>query len=186
MGKWDKPKRTKNGPSGDMTKIENNRLAEIVKEVDAGIDSWMRIGKLLAEIDASCLYRATHKSFNDFCRDKWGMSSRNAKRYIVGSRYAEHYGDKMLKWVQKAPNGSTLLPKFTGERAVRPLNAVPDKKIDTVSKLLVEASAYSPLTERVVQSAVDEVCPPELSDEPCERVKCKACGGRGWIRQETS
>lgn len=175
--------RTESGPSGEMTKVENKRLYEILVEVDAGIDSWRRIGGLLAELRDGRLYRGTHRTIAEFCTDRWEFSKSQSDRYVSSFKLADHYEKRMLNWVESGAPGRQKVPKFTGVKPVNPLSKVPDERIGDVSKRLVEcADDKGRLTERIVRNVVSEVCGLSGEDkQQVDKVKCPTCRGKGWV-----
>ncbi len=69
-----------------------------------------RAGEALSAIRDAKLYRATHGTFEDYCREKWGMSRRHCDRLIESSDTVQSLG----------PTG----PKITSERQARELSRV--------------------------------------------------------------
>jgi hypothetical protein len=61
-----------------LTKEDGERLEELVAVVDRGMMSFVAVGNALSEINARHLYRLTHDSFAEFCRDRWFISRQRA------------------------------------------------------------------------------------------------------------
>src|SRR5579859_5415921 len=68
-----------------LSRVESRRLQACEKIIRSGLKSFLEVGKALVEIAESRLYRATHSSFRDYCRDKWGMSREHAYRFVRAS-----------------------------------------------------------------------------------------------------
>lgn len=92
-----------------LAAIERSRLAELEYIVERGVATFIEVGKALEEIRSGRFYRETHKTFEAYCREKWGWSSRNVNRQIEAATVAMEMG----------PMGPI------SERAIRPLKALP-------------------------------------------------------------
>jgi DNA adenine methylase len=73
----------------EVTLLEEQETA-IAAAVDAGKVAFVAIGKALAAIRDSGkpsqrIYRATHDTFEEYCRDRWGFSKRRANQFIDAS-----------------------------------------------------------------------------------------------------
>jgi hypothetical protein len=68
---------------------EATRLVELEGIIGGGIRAFYEVGRALMEIRESRLYRATHGSFQDYCRDRWGLSRPEAYRAIDSARVVE-------------------------------------------------------------------------------------------------
>jgi hypothetical protein len=69
-------------PAGGLTDVETGRLAELEQIVDRGLKTFVEVGQALSEIRDSRLYRATHRTFEDYCRDRWGFSRQRGLQLI--------------------------------------------------------------------------------------------------------
>jgi DNA adenine methylase len=135
----------------DITEATDFELleAEIESGIQSGRDAFLRIGKALAAIRDSGrpsrrLYRATHQTFEDYCRDRWGFSSEHATRFIAAARSYE-----TLK--KTLPIGS-VLP--ASESQVRELaRCESDHQAAKVWKQVVESSKK--ITAAVIRKAVN-------------------------------
>jgi len=65
-----------------LTDKESERLAQLETVIQRGMHSFLEVGKALSEIRDARLYRTTHKSFDDYCKDKWGFSAQEAHHKI--------------------------------------------------------------------------------------------------------
>ena len=63
---------------------ESQRLIELKQIVERGLATFIEVGEALMEIRDSRLYRVEHKTFEDYCREKWKMSDRRARQLIPG------------------------------------------------------------------------------------------------------
>jgi hypothetical protein len=54
-----------------------------------GMESFKSVGRALVKVRDSRLYRATHATFEDYCRERWQMDRTYAHRIIEGAKLAE-------------------------------------------------------------------------------------------------
>jgi hypothetical protein len=57
-------------------------LTACEKTIAEGMESFKSVGRALVEIRDSRLYRATHATFEDYCRERWNWSRRRAYQLI--------------------------------------------------------------------------------------------------------
>jgi hypothetical protein len=57
-------------------------LTACEQTIAEGMESFKSVGRALVEIRDSRLYRATHATFEDYCRDRWNWSRRRAYQLI--------------------------------------------------------------------------------------------------------
>jgi hypothetical protein len=69
---------------------ELQRLTELEKIIEGGLQTFYEVGKALNEIRESKLYKENYKTFDDYCRERWGMSKTHANRYIIASDVADN------------------------------------------------------------------------------------------------
>lgn len=65
-----------------MTAIEVSRLAELETVISDGLVTFRAVGEALAAVRDEQLYLDTHRTFADYCRDRWGLSPASAYRRI--------------------------------------------------------------------------------------------------------
>lgn len=73
----------------DLTVAEADRLGELEAVVERGRRAFVEVGAALAEIRDSRLYRATHATFDDYCRERWSISRSRGYRLIDAAEVAE-------------------------------------------------------------------------------------------------
>lgn len=152
-------------------------LDELKGIVSAGLTSFVEVGRALAEIRDRKLYRETHKTFEAFCSDEWGMNKRYANRLICGSDIVEAMG----------PMG----PVPQTERQARPLTRVPLDEQAEVWRQAVDTAPGGKVTAKHVASVVDahvgatretrtterEVLPSMVLDPACTELLRQQIGG---------
>lgn len=67
-------------------------LAELEAVIERGLTTFVEVGRALLEIREQRLYRETHESFETYCRERWGWSSRHVNRQIEAAGVAAALG----------------------------------------------------------------------------------------------
>jgi hypothetical protein len=122
---------------------EKARLGELETVIERGLQTFYEVGKALEEIQEHKLYRETHKSFENYCRDKWGIARPTAYRFISAAQVMENL----------SPMGDKIPTK---ERQVRPLTQLPPALQLEIWQQAVELAPNGIPTAATVQRLVDE------------------------------
>lgn len=96
--------------SAPLTEAESADLEHLEAVIDQGLQTFYLTGAALATIRDTRLYRQNHATFEDYCRDRWGMVRRNAD-FLIGAA-------GVVKNIEN--HGSQILP--ANERQARPLD----------------------------------------------------------------
>lgn len=72
----------KNDATDALTKSEKGALASCEAIIERGITSFVEVGKALTQIRDAKLYRATHKTFDAYCKDRWEIGRSRAYELI--------------------------------------------------------------------------------------------------------
>ena len=130
--------------------MELSRCEKIIRK---GLDTFFEVGNALLIIRDQQLFSATHKSFEEYCRDKWQITSRQANRLIGAGGVVENLVRDQL--VSDIP---VALPK--NEANARPLTALsPEKQVKAAQ--IVAAKTDDPVTKDF-EDAANEV----MDEEP--------------------
>ena len=118
----------------DKEKQTLDYLENIVSE---GIDTWQKVGTALEEICRQRLYREDHDTFEDYCKNRWGISRSRAYQ--------------LMSAIKAARNVSTMveggIPFVTpqSERQIRTLAALPpEKQIAAWDRAIEETGGLQP------------------------------------------
>jgi hypothetical protein len=109
-----------------LTAVEATTLGELEKVIGAGIATFCAVGKALAHISDRKLYKEAHATFEDYCRDRWGISRAHAYRQIEAAQVADAV----------SPNGRHAdaehadIPAPASERVARELAPLKDNPND--------------------------------------------------------
>lgn len=127
---------------------ETQRLEVLESVIDAGMQTFVHVGNALLEIRDGRLYRQTHATFEDYCRERWGM--------------ARNYANKMIAAAEVATNLGTTVPILPAtESQARPLTALEPEQQREAWQRAVETAPNGKVTAAHVQSVVSEYRRPE-------------------------
>lgn len=82
--------------------------------IERGLTTFVEVGAALLRIREERLYRATHGSFEDYCRERWGWGRAHAYRLMDAAAVVQDL----------SPIGDTPLPR--NEAQARELARLPD------------------------------------------------------------
>lgn len=120
-----------------MTRQEEARLRDAEATIEKGMRTFTEVGKALADIRDHRLYRHTHGTFEDYCRDRWDFSRIRAHQLIEGSEVA-------------AAVLTTVNTPVASERVARELVPLKDKPEELAAVWeSVSSNGEKPTAERV-------------------------------------
>lgn len=131
----------------EMSTNEENRLVELEQVVEEGIETVFAVGKALAEIRDSKLYRQTHNTFSAYLNSRWQISESRGYQLMAAS--------KVSTIVEAAG-----LPAPTNEGQARELSGLDDPQVREAWQKATEASYGKPTTAKAVRDARNQVAPP--------------------------
>src|SRR4030095_489748 len=128
-----------------MNEIEHSELAQYEAVIQRGFETFVEVGNALMAIREAKLYRQTHKNFEDYCQERWGMYKRNANLYIAAA-----------KVIHNLEMGSVdpILPEI--ERHARPLAVLEPQQQREAWQKVLDTAPNGKITASHVQSIVDE------------------------------
>ena len=132
-----------------VTQQESVRLCELERIIQKGKDTFVEVGTALSEIRDSRIYRATFKTFEDYCQKRWEFEKAYAFRMIAAAEVVANL----------SPMGDTP----SSERQARPLAKLPADQQPAAWERAQEIAKeeYKPVAARHVEAAVLEVMPKE-------------------------
>jgi len=104
--------------TAELEVSESQRLKENEQIIERGLNTFIEVGNALAEIRDSKLYRAEHSSFEQYCRERWGLSKTHGDRLIGAAKVAEAVtpiGVKPTNEAQARPLTTLETPKEQAE-----------------------------------------------------------------------
>lgn len=139
-----------------LTEKETNRLAAFETMIERGFKSFVESGKALAVVRDEKLYRASYKTFDEYCKERWGLERTYAHRLIESAAVVDRIVDKMLPIGNKI-EGDVPLPVVqvpTTESQTRELAKVPEDEQAEVWQEVVETTATP--TAAVIKAVVEK------------------------------
>lgn len=118
-----------------------SRLAALEKTIKKSLQSFFDVGNALKEIRDNRYYRATHRTFQEYCKDRWGFERRAAYQHIDAAVV-----------VNNVRNCAQMIP--TNEWQCRPLVSLAAEHQQAAWKAAVESAGGAPVTARIVAEAV--------------------------------
>ncbi len=138
-------------------------LAELEARIEHGLDTFVDVGLALLEIRDRRLYRESHATFEDYCRERWAFTRRRANQLIGAAGVIGVLG--------------TTVPNEAQAREFSPLREDPEAMRATWADV---TASPEPVTARRIRAAVrrvaganpeptpDPVAPAQQTEEPTE------------------
>lgn len=124
------------------TPDEARTLDQCEQAIARGLQSYREMGEALITIRDGRLYRQTHGTFEDYCRERWQFTPQRAGQLIEGAAIAS----RIETMVSSAP---------TNERQVRALHAIPEDDQPAAWQLAVDTAPDGKVTAGHVQRVAD-------------------------------
>ena len=127
-----------------LATTERDRLAQLEAIVQRGLDTFIDVGNALGEIRDQKLYRETHNTFENYCKQRWGFNDSRARQLIGAAETV----------TRVTVNG---LPAPASERVARELAPLKDDQTELLAawnEAQAEAAELgTQLTAQVVRNA---------------------------------
>jgi protein gp37 len=149
-----------------ITVAESQRLEVLESVIDAGMQTFVHVGNALLEIRDSRLYRTSHGTFEDYCRERWSMERRHAYRLIDAAQVVENVSN----WTQ--------IP--VTESQARPLTVLEPEQQREVWQRAVETATNGKVTAAHVQAVVNEYRKQEPEQEQLEKPATATISVQEW------
>ncbi|MBD2730486.1 hypothetical protein H6G96_30265 [Nostoc sp. FACHB-892] len=120
--------------------------------------AFFEAGKALSELRDRRLYRSTHKTFEDYCRDRFGHSRQKSNYLIAAADVYENLTTiccQNLGIEDLTTNGSQILP--TSEGQVRPMTKLEPQEQWQVWQAAVQQADGKVPTGRVVKDVIERI-----------------------------
>jgi hypothetical protein len=139
----------------ELTEEEQSDRLLLERKVER---AFFEAGKALTELRDRRLYRSTHKTFEDYCRDRFGHSRQQSNYLIAAAGVYENLttiGCQNVADENLTTNGSQILP--TSERQVRPMTKLEPQEQQEVWLRAVELAGGKVPTGRIVKDVVQRI-----------------------------
>jgi len=127
--------------STELSKSEKAELAKHIKIIDDGMRTFYEVGLSLTAIRDGKLYRESHKTFEAFCKERWGLERRRAYQLIETATISSNLSKKCDK-----------IPK---EAHIKPLSKLPEEEQQDAWDEAVETAPDGKVTAGHVQEVVN-------------------------------
>lgn len=132
-----------------LTQVEVEQLAKCEQIIGKGLETYVEVGNALFSIQDKRLYRITHDTFEQYCREKWTFSARQANRLIGGTEVVKNIRRDQL--VSKAPLAVPVNEAQARELAHLP----PEKQVEAAGRVAQKKKAAP--TAKDFREAAEEV-----------------------------
>lgn len=128
-----------------LTVEERIRFSQLTRIIETNLSSFLAVGKALAEIKSSKLFREKFETFEQFVRETFGLCRSTADQLVRSQATAELL---MANGVE--------LPANTTEAVVRPVSSLPSPELQIQAWRLVQAVSpvrgpSQPIASKVVR-----------------------------------
>jgi hypothetical protein len=123
---------------------EAKRLTELEDRIEGGLQTFLDVGGALVEIRESKLYMPEYKTFEAYCKKRWGMSVRHAYRLMDAAAVAENVSN----WSQIQP---------ASESQVRPMTGLEPDAQREVWDRATEAAGGQPTAQQVEAALIENL-----------------------------
>lgn len=150
--------------AAQLTDLEQQDLAAHEAVIERGLKTFVDVGQALLSIRDGRLYRTQFGTFEDYCRERWGMSQPRAYQMMSA---AQTVG--LLR-------SSTIVELPQTESQARPLTQLPPDIQPIIWQRAVETAPNGKITAAHVQSVVDDYrTPPAPEDDGDEEPEPRTC-----------
>lgn len=124
-----------------LTVPEAGELNQYESIIERGLKTFWEVGAALMAIRDARLYRAKYATFEDYCRERWGMTNRNASYLISASSVVSNLGRTL-----------PILPLAVSQTV--PLASLPPQKQVEVWQNVLNETGGNGITAAKVEAAV--------------------------------
>lgn len=103
----------------DMTPAEARHLRSLEGRIEKGLQTFRDVGFALMEIREDKLFRATHETFEAYCRDRWGLDQARAYQFLGAAEVVKALGDGVEGPVNESQARELVSLVHTDPKAVR-------------------------------------------------------------------
>ncbi|MBD2535993.1 hypothetical protein H6G97_44405 [Nostoc flagelliforme FACHB-838] len=139
----------------ELTEEEQRDRLHLERRVER---AFFEAGKALTELRDRRLYRSTHKTFEEYCRDRFAHSRQQSNYLIAAAGVYENLttiGCQNVENENLTTNGSQILP--TSERQVRSMTKLEPQEQQEVWRQAVEQAGGKVPPARIVKDVVQRI-----------------------------
>ncbi|MGK7895602.1 MAG: hypothetical protein AB4372_18805 [Xenococcus sp. (in: cyanobacteria)] len=126
--------------------------------------TFYQAGLALQTLRDQRLYRSTHKTFQEYCQERFNFSRSYSYRLITSVGIVDNIVKNVANWQQNSTEVLSIFP--TAESQVRPLKALPSAELQSLawSKAVTKAAGKVP-SDKIVQVVVNQLKKQDQSTE---------------------
>lgn len=109
-----------------LSEHERTRLKHCESVIERGMQTFISVGAAIAEIRKGALYRATHATYQEYLKDRWGITRQRAHQFEHATTVARILRDTPTE----SGKPREVLPQ--NERQARALRSVPEDELPKV------------------------------------------------------
>jgi hypothetical protein len=147
--------------------------------IQSGLNTFYAVGIALAEIKDQKLFLATHETWDDYCRQRWGMASRTAYQTI---KSASVVAGLISSGVENAPQTESVARELVtvpaSERKTAWLEAIAEMQDITADNLKRWLRRKYHTKETIAQAEHIQRCPHCKHEFAMQRLAAKSRGNR--------
>lgn len=116
----------------ELTAVETGRLAALEQTIERGLQTFVDVGTALLEIRDSRLYRQAFGTFEEYCRERWGIERRRAYQLMDAAQVVGNLGDDVKNFSHRESHVAPLVnlsPDLQREAWQRAVDTAPNGKI---------------------------------------------------------
>ena len=127
-----------------LTLFERTELATHEAVIERGLNTFVDVGQALLAIRDSKLYRNEHSTFEEYCKNRWGME--------------RNYANKMIAAASVVTNLGTIVPiQPMNEAQARPLTRLEPEQQREAWTTAIETAPEGKVTGEHVKRVVDDI-----------------------------
>ncbi len=167
-----------------LSPVESERLTELEDQIGAGMRTFWQVGTALLEIREQRLYRAGHRTFEEYLRVRWNVGSSQGYRLMAASEVVSGLVNNLMD--NLSPNGEVDPRLPQSEAQARPLAGLPPEARSAAWAAAVTAADGRQPTAADVEAAAREALarlPPQQQRQVIEQEERQVLG-RSRVRQQ--
>lgn len=143
-----------------LTIDEQQRLSACEQIIDEGLSTFMAVGNALIEIRHSKLYREKHRTFEAYCRSRFGIKRQRAYELMGAAEVVNNLQDPLLS---ENSDKNLTIPLPERESHANALSAVPKDDRLKVWQQVTETSQQTgkAITASLIQNVAQQTAQPD-------------------------
>jgi hypothetical protein len=137
-----------------MTLAEAQYLDRCEAVITRGMKTFIEVGNALSEIRDERLYRASHGTFDEYCRDRWGWTSSRA-RQLIGAAETVTNVTAIGGTAPGTESQARELAGLTADQAATVMRVAHERSGGNITAAAIRESRQQPWTDAEIKTAID-------------------------------